>query len=442
MGGKKVYAMYQDCIRRRHCSDYREAMAVIDIIYQLFRIMIGIKNKKRSKDKKIHDYIDINLVNPGNTKSLPELIAYEDSVAHLIAICSFVELLIEKLIYGIFVFDGKAPKLKKKKLEERKHNRKRATEELSKIEDATSVDYIKQHKRCVELRDIHYKETMELLKAMGLITVQSPGEADSQCAAIASSLPNVNGIIAEDSDILIFGGPKIIKNFNRKNSMVNEIKLADILETLKNRANKIRKNNSLPELTEFSHEHFVDLCILQGTDYNEPIRDIDPNELYEIFVLNNFEVLKLLKYLVDQDRAELIPIHFTEKGEKVSFDKKWLEVRDYYLETEVINPEEIDLTINYPNFVKMVEILHKKNNFNIKVVRKLYDGLVNMYNRYYNLETESNPYRSFSSYQAKFHTAKLKKHMETHIMKKSCSKDIHSSESDKKMSNKFDVLAC
>ena len=291
MGGKNVYIDHKNCIKRRQCYQMRGKVFVVDLTYQLYRIMIGIKNKNRLANKVIHKYIDTNLIDPNNNKSIDELIDYEDKVAHVIAICAFVETCIDKCIFTIQVFDGKAPDIKRKKLEERKKLRERAIEESSKIKDKTSDNFIKQHKKSVEIKDIQFKEVMELIRAMGLMEVQSPGEADSQCAAIASCLKNVDGIICEDSDVLIFGGPKVIKNFSRKNQTVNEVQLEDILESLKVKANNILKTHNKEQITEFREEYFIDTRILLGTDYNDPIVGLEYNKLFDKYDLNNFNVI-------------------------------------------------------------------------------------------------------------------------------------------------------
>lgn len=378
MGGKKVFTDHKDCIKKKNCEVMKHNMYPVDFTYQLYRIMIGIKNKKRNNNNKIHRYIDTKLIDTNKTKTIEQLIQYEDKVAHLIATCSFVETCIEKRIFTIFVFDGKAPNIKRKKLEERKKNRNKANEECMKITDKTSDNFIKQHKRTVELRDVHFKESKELLKAMGLIEVQSPGEADPQCAAIASCLHNIDSVITEDSDVLIFGGPQIIKNFNRKNTIINTISLIDILKSLKTKANTILKKNNLTLIKEFKDEYFVDLRILLGTDYNDPITLLDSNKIFELFVLNNFDIPNMIECLKTKKNIEI----------SVNFEEKWKEVRKYYLEADVIDPMTIDLTLKYPNLEKMINILHIKNKFDIKFVKKLYSELICMYNLYYNISND------------------------------------------------------
>ena len=402
MGGKHVYSIIKDCARQKHCNEIKGLKFVVDFAFQLYRIMIGIKNKNRKDQKKrIHEYIDINLVDPSNNKSIDYLIEYEDKVAHLIATCSFVELLIEKCIFAIIVYDGRAPKLKRKKLEERRKKRDQACDEMAKIDDKTSLDYIKQHKRCVGLRNSHYKESRELMIAMGFCTVQAPCEGESQCAAIASSIGDIEGVIGEDSDILIFQGSKIIKDFTRKNTFITEIKLSDILVSLCDKANLILKSNGEENIRKFLQDNFIDYCIIQGTDYNEPICDADPNELFELFVQSKFDVIKLLDNLRQNDKYS--------GTVRQNFEIEWIEARKNYLNTEVIDPQSIDRTLKKPDLDKMIEILHNKNKFNIKFVHKLHSSLMHMYNLYYNIKFDSEWYGSFRSYQIKFQNAKLKK---------------------------------
>ncbi|AYV83562.1 MAG: FLAP-like endonuclease XPG [Hyperionvirus sp.] len=433
MGGKNVCTLYKSCIKRKHCNEMKGSLYVVDLLYQLHRIARGIKNRDRNDAKKIHDYIDLSLVDPEKKKPLDELIDIEDKVAHLIAISSFVESTIEKCIFPICVLDGKAPELKRRKLEERKRNRIRAQEEKSKIADKTSPEYVKQSKKCVEIRDSHYRDTNELLSAMGLITVHSPGEADSQCAAIALGLPDIAGVITDDSDVLIFGGPRIVKNFNRKSSTIDEIKLSDILEFLKNKANQILAENGRPLITKFKRRDFVTYQILQGTDYNEPINldnvildnkakeskilrfiknskaskyfagafrsthgskkdGPDPHKLFELLVLNDFSMSKLF------DQLSL-------RG--TDFESECQEAHTYYLNADVIDPETIDRTVTLPNLEKMIDILHKRNHFNIKFVNKLFNGLLHMYNLFYKIPFGSDWYNSFRSYQIRFQQNKL-----------------------------------
>lgn len=398
MGGKNFWSDYHDCVKQIKVSDMRLQSYLVDFLYQLYRIMIGIKNKSRKNGTEIHEYIDSKLVNPDSSKSINELILFEDSVAHLIATCSFVKTCTEKEIFPIPVFDGHAPDIKKKKLEERRRNKNKANEECSKITDKRSAEYIKQHKKTVDLHNSHFDEIMKLMDAMGLPYVQAPGEADSQCAAMAISLKNIAGIIAEDSDILIFGGTKLIKNFKGRFDQLEAFELKDIFESLLKKTNKILTDNDRKPIEEFTIEYFVDYRIIQGTDYNDAITGLDSNKLFELFVLNDFNVVKLLEDLKNTNC--IIPI---------DFEKRWIDARNYYLEAQVRDPECLQLEMKKPNLDKLIEILHKKNKFKISFVKEMYENLLRIYSLYCNITNSSNFSKSFQSYQTRrFHNRRCK----------------------------------
>ena len=60
-----------------------------------------------------------------------------------------------------------------------------------------------------------------------------------------SDSDEVGGIISEDSDILVFGGTKLIKNLNIKNGTYDEYDLDNILNYMLEVANIIRDKNNL-----------------------------------------------------------------------------------------------------------------------------------------------------------------------------------------------------
>ena len=56
----------------------------------------------------------------------------------------------------------------------------------------------------------------ELLRLFGLPFIQSPSEAEAQCA-ILESLSLTHGTITDDNDVLLFGGQKVYRNMFASN---------------------------------------------------------------------------------------------------------------------------------------------------------------------------------------------------------------------------------
>ena len=56
---------------------------------------------------------------------------------------------------------------------------------------------------------------MKLLRIMGMPVIQSPSEAEPQCAWLVKN-NLAHGVVSEDLDTLTFGSEKLIRNFNRQ----------------------------------------------------------------------------------------------------------------------------------------------------------------------------------------------------------------------------------
>lgn len=410
MGGKNFFNTHGRCMKMRHCGEIKGQTFVIDTSFQMYKYMIGIQ-KRKNNEHTVHNYID--------TKSLTEMGLpinndFESTITHIIAICSFVELLLDRQIFPYFVFDGKAPELKRRKLDERRKRREKAKLECDKIEDKTSDEYIKQMKQCVEIYDYQYKDVLELLNAFGLPWIQSPGEADSQCAALAcyNSTKDIAGIITDDSDPLIFGGKKIVRGFSRKTNQINELNLTDILAETKDKINKIRISYNL-EPVEFTDENLVDLSILYGTDYNDPVTENTNIDITELFALNDLSVEAVCnKIIFQKDNRFNNPQNFEQlKNKSNKFLAEWQMVRDYYINAKVIDPSTINTEIKKPNICKMTQLLCNKYHFKKSVTDRLFNALNDMYNMRIStmITNDSTSFSKFRSYQVKYHATNQRK---------------------------------
>lgn len=120
----------------------------------------------------------------------------------------------------------------------------------------------KKEKKKIELMNLNnyemfkpnkqdYKETKILLEKNGFIVKTAKYEAEALCSLLCKNTI-VDAVITEDSDVLMYGCPMVIRNYKKENEKV--VIFEEILNSL--------------HITE---HQFTDMCIMMGTDFNENI---------------------------------------------------------------------------------------------------------------------------------------------------------------------------
>jgi flap endonuclease-1 len=162
----------------------------------------------------------------------------------------------------IYVFDGKAPDLKKKTWEKRREIKERAREKYEKAVDEEDIDAMGKYSRgFATLDNEKIEESKELLKAMGIAVIQAPGEGEAQASYIAQSNKDIYGVSSQDYDCLMFKAPKLIQNLGMARRRKTATGYTEVFPQL------IELNGVLQELG-IDHEQIICLGILCGTDYN------------------------------------------------------------------------------------------------------------------------------------------------------------------------------
>lgn len=94
-------------------------------------------------------------------------------------------------------------------------------------------------------------ECMELLRLFGVPYVIAPMEAEAQCAYL-NAIHLTDGTITDDSDIWLFGGETVYKNFFDQNKHVLEF-----------------KSENIQRLFHLDRQKLIQLSFLVGSDYTE-----------------------------------------------------------------------------------------------------------------------------------------------------------------------------
>lgn len=160
-----------------------------------------------------------------------------------------------------FVFDGKAPELKKKERERRKSKKLDAQRKYELAVEKGDIEMMKKYaSRTARLTKEQIEESKELITAMGLPVIQAPSEGEAQASYMVSR-GDAYAIITQDTDGLLFGASRIIKNLS-------------ITKKRKKGATYVKAGPELIDLAENLNELGIDqdqlivLGILCGTDFN------------------------------------------------------------------------------------------------------------------------------------------------------------------------------
>ena len=209
-----------------------------------------------------------------------------------------VNLLLEG-IKPVYVFDGQPPELKMAEIERRREQKRIASEKYEKAYTLGDDELKKKYAgRFVTINDEIIKESKELLEAMGIPVIQSPGEGEAEAATLARK-GNVWASASQDYDSLLYGTPYLIRNLTLAKKKKNpagilvdvNIEIIDFQQVL----NKL----------ELEKDQLICLAILVGTDYNPGgVRGLGQKKALEIVQKYKYPV-KIFEYVKNHKNLEM-----------------------------------------------------------------------------------------------------------------------------------------
>ncbi|KAK4328548.1 hypothetical protein Pmani_001025 [Petrolisthes manimaculis] len=120
--------------------------------------------------------------------------------------------LINAGVKPVFVLEGEAPHLKWATI----HSRNQRTHCGQKSTTTNKTEATKKTATRSRFKSV-LKECKELLDLLGVSCVQAEGEAEATCASL-SYHQVVDGVISQDSDVFLYGGKTVFRNFTASHS--------------------------------------------------------------------------------------------------------------------------------------------------------------------------------------------------------------------------------
>lgn len=267
-----------------------------------------------------------------------------ETTSHLMGMFYRTLRMVDNGIKPLFVFDGAPPKLKSGELAKRFQRKADAHEKHEEaLETGTTEEVEKFSRRTVRVTREHNQECQRLLKLMGVPYIVAPTEAEAQCAVLARA-GKVYAAASEDMDTLTFNAPILLRHLTyseQRKEPIQEIHLDRVLEGL-----------------EMDRKQFIDLCILLGCDYVDPVKGIGPST-----------ALKLIR---EHKNLEGV-VDFFESSSKYTLPDDWpyQDARLLFLEPDVRSADDPECNFSWdaPDEEGLVKFLVEEKGFNEDRVR-------------------------------------------------------------------------
>ncbi|KAJ5884962.1 hypothetical protein N7495_009472 [Penicillium taxi] len=269
-----------------------------------------------------------------------------ETTSHLMGMFYRTLRMVDNGIKPLYVFDGAPPKLKSGELAKRGARKAEAYEAIEEAkETGTAEDVEKFSRRTVRVTREHNEECKKLLKLMGIPYITAPTEAEAQCAVLARA-GKVYAAASEDMDTLCFDSPILLRHLTfseQRKEPILEIHVNRVLEGLDMDRNK-----------------FIDLCILLGCDYLEPIPKVGPTTALNL-IREHGSLEKVVEFMEkDPKKKYVIPDNWP-----------YQDARELFMSPDVrpADDPECDFKWEAPDVEKLVEFLVTDKGFNEDRVR-------------------------------------------------------------------------
>ncbi len=273
--------------------------------------------------------------------------------SHLTGLFSRTSRLMQAGIKCVFVFDGEHPALKQREIERRSKIKEQARAEYEVAKEREDIDGMKKFaQRTTKLTPQMVEESKALLLALGLPVVQAPSEGEGQAAFMAAK-GDVDFIASQDTDSLLFGAPRVVRNLSilGKRKKVSKVTFEQVSPEV------VTLSDVLNELG-LDRKQLIILSILVGTDFNVGgIKGVGPKT-----------ALKLVKAAGAAGGSDAnYDAMFAAQQWSTFFEYSWHDVYDLFWNMPTTN----DYLLEWKpvNETRIIELLVDKHEFGAERVK-------------------------------------------------------------------------
>jgi flap endonuclease-1 len=267
--------------------------------------------------------------------------------SHLVGLFARTTSFLEKGLKPVFVFDGKAPEMKRAEQDKRREAKLEAKQLYEAAKHDQDIEAMKKYaSRLSRLTPTMVLESKQLLDLLGVPWIDAPSEGEAQAAAMVRS-GQVWGSASEDFDSLLFASPRHVRQLT--------------VSGKRRKAGKIGTYTVEPEVIELpailtalglSQRQLIALGILIGTDFNPGgVKGIGPKK-----------ALKLLA-----EHAEDFETIFAQVEYDAHCDVAWNEIMSFF-ENPPVAPD-IAFSFSDPDEYGLVAFLCERFEFSEQRVR-------------------------------------------------------------------------
>jgi flap endonuclease-1 len=269
-----------------------------------------------------------------------------ETTSHLMGMFYRTLRIVDNGIKPLYVFDGAPPKLKSGELAKRFARKTEATEAAEEAkETGTAEDVEKFSRRTVRVTREHNDDCKKLLTLMGVPYIVAPTEAEAQCAVLARA-GKVYAAASEDMDTLCFDSPILLRHLTfseQRKEPILEIHLDRVLAGL-----------------AMERPQFIDLCILLGCDYVDPVPKVGPSTALEL-IRKHGTLEKVVEFIKNDPK----------KKYTLPEDWPYQEARELFFNPDVrpADHPDCDFKWNGPDVEGLVKFLVTEKGFSEDRVR-------------------------------------------------------------------------